>query len=225
MISSVRFQNMLELLFKWQVYIHEKFFFAFWEICYEKYDSQIILIRGIISSLRKEKQKQEAEDAFLKQQKVLGAIIHLKNLNGEATRENIKELFDNFATVRYIDYNKGLVEAYVRFTEENKAKEALAKATEATAGVLTLQGATLEARVLEGEEEEEYWRQIVRRLAESRGNRKNGGGGRGGKRGGGRGGFNRNKRSRDDDNGEDGGNDNNGGDDGDNNKKLKTDAE
>jgi hypothetical protein len=155
----------------------------------------------------------------------LGAIIHLKNLNGEATRENIKELFDNFATVRYIDYNKGLVEAYVRFTEENKAKEALAKATEATAGVLTLQGATLEARVLEGEEEEEYWRQIVRRLAESRGNRKNGGGGRGGKRGGGRGGFNRNKRSRDDDNGEDGGNDNNGGDDGDNNKKLKTDAE
>jgi hypothetical protein len=167
---------------------------------------------------RKEKQKQEAEDAFLKQQKVLGAIIHIKNLNNEATRENIKELFDNFATVRYIDYNKGLVEAYVRFTEENKAKEALAKATEATGGVLTLQGATLEARVLEGEEEEEYWRQIVRKLAESRGNRKNGGG-RGGRRGGNRGG-NRNKRSRDDD--DDG---NGGDDDDDNNKKLKTDAE
>jgi hypothetical protein len=160
---------------------------------------------------------------------VLGAIIHIKNLNNEATRENIKELFDNHATVRYIDYNKGLVEAYVRFTEAGKAAEALAKATETTGGVLTFHGVELEARVLAGEEEEEYWRQIVRKLAESRGNRKNGGG-RNNRRGGaggrgGHGGYNKNKRSRDD---EDGG-DAAGGADGDNNgdasenKKLKAD--
>jgi len=158
----------------------------------------------------KEKQKAEAEEAFLKQQKVLGAILNIKGLNAEATRENIKELFDNYATVRYIDYNKGLVEAFVRFAEENKAQEALTKATEAASGELTLRGAKLEARVLEGEEEEEYWRQIVRKLAESRGKHKNQG--RGGGRRGNNGAYNKNKRSRD---GEDG--------EGTSNKKAKAD--
>lgn len=158
----------------------------------------------------KEQQKKEAEEAYLKQQKVLGAIVNLKGLNGEATRENIKELFDNYATVRYIDFNKGQVEAYVRFAEENKAKEALEKVREQLGGEVILKEAKLEARVLEGEEEEEYWRQIVKRLAESRANKKNSGrnrrGGKGGFKGGNR------KRGHDDDDDDDG-----------ENKKVKSD--
>ena len=170
---------------------------------------------------------------------MLGAILHLKGLNGEATRENIKELFDNFASVRYIDYNKGLVEAYVRFGEENKAAEVLEKARAAGNGEVSLRGANLEVRVLAGDEEEEYWRQVVRKLAEARGRRKNAGGGGGRKqRGGGRGGSNPRKRGRDDgdadENDEEGGGDHdnshgNGVNDGDGNdssvKKVKADAE
>ena len=121
----------------------------------------------------KQKQRDEAEQAFLKEQKVLGAILHLKNINSEGTRENLKELFDDYAKVRFIDYSKGQSEAYVRFSQENDAKEALAKALEANNGEITLKGAKLEHRVLEGDEEHEYWNNLVKKLLESRFNRKN----------------------------------------------------
>lgn len=90
----------------------------------------------------KEKQKQEAEEAYLQQQKVAGAILHLTAMNDQATRENIKELFDNFAKVRYIDFSKGEKDAYVRFQEAGKAKEALEKALEKAGGTaIDLKGA------------------------------------------------------------------------------------
>lgn len=119
------------------------------------------------------KQKIEAEEAFLKEQKVLNAILHLKGLNSEGTREGIKELFDNFAKVRFVDYNKGNPEAYVRFAEENNAKEALEKALEASGDnkEIVLKEAKLECRVLEGEEEAEYWTNLIKKLAESRSNK------------------------------------------------------
>jgi len=119
------------------------------------------------------KQKQEAEEAYLKEQQVLGAVLHLKGFNEEGTRENLKELFDSFAKVKFVDYSKGLPEAYVRFAEENNAKLALEKALEKNNGELTLKGAKLEARILEGEEETEYWRNIIRKFAEGKSNKKN----------------------------------------------------
>lgn len=121
------------------------------------------------------KQQKEAEEAYLKQQLVHGALLHLKNINEEGTRENIKELFDNFCKVKYVDFNKGLTEAFVRFAEENNAKEALEKAQ--VNGELTLKGAKLEARVLEGEEEREYWKSILRKFSDmkNKGKRKKGG--------------------------------------------------
>lgn len=121
---------------------------------------------------QKIKQKQEAEEAYLKEQQVLGAILHLKNINQDGTRENIKELFDSFSKVKFIDYSKGLPEAFVRFADENGAKVAFEKAKEKD-GEIVLKDAKLEARVLEGEEEQEYWRNLIRKLAESRSNKKN----------------------------------------------------
>lgn len=121
------------------------------------------------------KQKLEAEEAFLKEQKVLGAILHMKGLSSEGTRENIKELFDNYAKVKFVDYNKGNPEAFVRFAEENNAVEALAKALEASGtNSIVLKDATLECRVLEGDEENEYWTTLIRKLAESRANKHGG---------------------------------------------------
>jgi len=176
----------------------------------------------------KEKQKQEAEEAYLQQQKVAGAILHLTAMNDQATRENIKELFDNFAKVRYIDFSKGEKDAYVRFQEAGKAKEALEKALEKAGGTaLELKGAKLEARVLEGEEEEEYWKKIVQKLSESR-HAKGGKGKKGGNRGRGGGRYrnddkrNNNKRALDDDDdGDENGDENGAADDEEKNKKLK----
>lgn len=126
-------------------------------------------------------------------------------------------MFDNFAKVKYVDFNKGQEEGYIRFGEENQAKEVLEKVLAENNGELLLKGAKVEGRVLEGEEEEEYWKGIIRRLSESRGRNKNSknnsrrskyqkGGKKGGK-------YNKNKRSLEDGDAE-GGDDNENGHDG-----------
>lgn len=120
---------------------------------------------------RKKKQKQEAEDAFYREQKVPGAVLHLKGLNDQGTRENLKELFDTYAKIKWADYNKGEPEAFLRFVEAGKAKEALEKALAANNGEITLKGAKLEARVLEGEEEEKFWKDTIQKLIETKGNK------------------------------------------------------
>ncbi|RNA41342.1 lupus La [Brachionus plicatilis] len=113
--------------------------------------------------LEKVKQKQEAEEAYVKEQQVAGAILHVKNLPDNATRESLKELFDIYAKVKYLDFNRGQSEGYVRFCEENKAKEVFEQVDE-----LKMNDNVLEIRVLEGEEEQAYWKDIFRRLLESR---------------------------------------------------------
>jgi len=154
----------------------------------------------------KEKKRIEAEEAYLKEKQVPGAVLQIQGLNAEGTRENIKELFDSHARVQGIDDSKGEPEAFLRFAEANTAKEALEKA-KGDKPALVLKGATLEVRVIEGDEEAAYWRDSLRKQATGRShkaaakkfNRRQGGGGRdkwGGKRK--RGG----KRDDDDDDGE-----------------------
>lgn len=55
----------------------------------------------------KKKQREEAEQAFYKSQVVLGSVIHLKGMPSQGTRENLKELFDTYAKIKWVDYNKG----------------------------------------------------------------------------------------------------------------------
>lgn len=116
----------------------------------------------------KKKQREEAEEAFYKSQMVLGSVIHLKGLNSEGTRENLKELFDTYAKIKWVDYNKGEPEAYVRFVEENKAQIAIDGALKAGDGELKIRDAKLEYRVLEGEEEQEFWKDTIKKLVESK---------------------------------------------------------
>ena len=79
----------------------------------------------------------------MREQKIPGAILHLKPMNDQASRENIKELFDNFAPVRFIDFSKGDPEAYVRFQHANKAQVALDGAAAKCGGTLELKGRDL----------------------------------------------------------------------------------
>ena len=121
----------------------------------------------------KKKQREEAEEAYLREQKVNGAVMHIKGLSGDASRESIKELFDSFAKIRWIDFEKGQTEAHVRFSEENKAKEALELALKAGDGELKLKEIKLEARVIDGEEEEAYWKELIKILMENKKNKPN----------------------------------------------------
>lgn len=152
------------------------------------------------------KQKQEAEEAYFKEQQVLGAVLHLKGLSGDNSRESLKELFDNYARVKYVDYSKGQTEGYVRFSEENEAKVALDKFKEANNGECVVKETKVECRILEGEEEQTYWRELIRRLAEHRNKNKNKSKNRRGKnqKGGKKSGkYNKNKRALGEDGDED----------------------
>lgn len=123
----------------------------------------------------KKKEREQAEAAFYESQKVSGSVLHLKGLPSEGTRENLKELFDNYAKVKWVDYNKGEPEAYLRFVEADKAKGALESAQAAgNEGKIVLMGAELEVRVLEGEEEEKFWKTTIEKLVEAKKNKKGG---------------------------------------------------
>lgn len=146
----------------------------------------------------KKKEREEAEAAFFQSQKVLGSVLYLKNLPKEGTRENLKELFDNHAKVKWVDYSKGEPEAYLRFVEADKAKTALEAVQKENDGKVMLQGAELEVRVLEGEEEEQFWKDTIRKLVDAKKNKNSKGRGR---NGGGKGDWKRKndkKRSNDD---------------------------
>ncbi len=136
-------------LFKFWIYLY--LYFIFW---------------------RKLKQKQEAEEAYLKEQQIPGAVLYLKGFNHEATRENLKELFDSFAKIKWVDFSKGQDDGYVRFMEKHTAKLALEKALEKFNGELSLKGAKLEAKVLEGNDESDYWKDLIKKLGEQRSNKK-----------------------------------------------------
>jgi hypothetical protein len=104
---------------------------------------------------------------------------------------------------------KGEPEAYVRFVEENKAKLALDGALKE--GELKLLDAKLEYRILEGEEEQEFWKDTIKKLVDSKNNKK--GARKNNHRGGGGNkkdyrGKNKNKRSLNDDDGGDDDNEN-----------------
>jgi len=108
--------------------------------------------RGRMKNERKKKQR----EAFYKSQMLLGSVIHLKGLNKKITKDNIKELFHFYFKIKWVDYNKGEPEAYVRFVEENKAQIAINVALIEGNKKLKIKGAKLEYRVLEGEEEQKF---------------------------------------------------------------------
>lgn len=130
----------------------------------------------------KRKEREEAEAAFYASQKVNGSVLHLTGLPAEGTRENLKELFDNHAKVKWVDYSKGEPEAFLRFVEADKAKMALEAVQAGNDGKVTLMGADLTVRVLEGEEEEKFWKDTISKLVEAKKNKNSRG--RGGNRSG-----------------------------------------
>lgn len=85
-----------------------------------------------------------------------GTALHIKGLNENCTREDLRELFDDYKVIKWVNYMKGQPEANLRFAEENDAKVALEELLKAKDGNVELKGSKLEIRLLEGDEELEY---------------------------------------------------------------------
>uniref|UniRef100_A0A3B6B146 La protein 1 n=1 Tax=Triticum aestivum TaxID=4565 RepID=A0A3B6B146_WHEAT len=112
------------------------------------------------------------------------------------SREDFKEYFAKFGTVRYVDFSKGDISGYLRFEESTAAEKARAFAALADEGGLVMKGHLVTLEPVSGQAEKDYWSGIKggqgrfnNNNRSNRGGRKNnrGGGGRhhgGGKRGG-----------------------------------------
>jgi len=144
----------------------------------------------------------EKESTFHLDRKT-GAIMHFQNVPEGSFREDVKGVFQPHENVAWIDFNKGDTQGYIRFEDDNAAQKAIDAVKSANDGKIIVKETEIEVKVLEGEEDENYWKmaeeEIKKRKAmpkAPRGNR-GGRGGRGGRRGGRGGGkrqFNDNKR-------------------------------
>lgn len=119
-----------------------------------------------------------------------GRVLYICGLPENVTREELKSEFSSHATVAWIDFNKGDSQAWIRFREDTPAGEVVEKIKQAKGGLLKFNDSELTHRVLEGEEEEQYWVKVVKAKQESFNKRHKSNRGRGKshfKRGGGRG--------------------------------------
>lgn len=136
-IESVKF-NETELIRKWQLdYIEEK--------------KKELLENKLKRSNKKAAAK---ENDLQKESLPKGATIHLKgDFKKTMTREDIKSKFSEIGyETAFIAFNRGDEEAYVRLQEENAGKALLEKAGKE----IEIIGSKLDARLLEGEEEEKF---------------------------------------------------------------------
>ncbi|CAM0903999.1 unnamed protein product [Alopecurus aequalis] len=82
------------------------------------------------------------------------------NDKGLITREDFKEYFAKFGTVRYVDFSKGDDSGYLRFEESNAAEKARALAALSDEGGLIMKGHLVTLEPVSGQAEKDYWSEI-----------------------------------------------------------------
>uniref|UniRef100_A0A1I7Z471 Lupus La protein n=1 Tax=Steinernema glaseri TaxID=37863 RepID=A0A1I7Z471_9BILA len=141
--------------------------------------------------------KRNAVDAERAKSQVLaqftkGLILDIDGLPTDAALNDVKNFFRQFGDVGYVVYEAGQSKAQIRFGgDEDGAKQAWEKAVaQGTDGKVLYKEAEITAKVLEGDEEAQYWVEFNKQKATKRDRHDNSKrGGRGGRGGRGRGGF------------------------------------
>ncbi|BFY97836.1 hypothetical protein BsWGS_00876 [Bradybaena similaris] len=105
------------------------------------------------------------------------AVLYLKGLNSKTSREQVKTFFSDVlqSEVAWVDFDKGATEGYIRLREPDSAGSTLEKAKSAVDGKVVIQGSEIEIRVVEGNEELQYWQKMFTDIEYKK---KNGGRGR-----------------------------------------------
>uniref|UniRef100_A0A0E0DFQ7 HTH La-type RNA-binding domain-containing protein n=1 Tax=Oryza meridionalis TaxID=40149 RepID=A0A0E0DFQ7_9ORYZ len=115
-----------------------------------------------------------------------------ENVDDPISREDFKEEFGKFGTVRYVDFSIGEDSGYIRFEDSKAAEKARALAAISDEGGLIMKGHLVTLELVSGQAEKDYWSAIKGGQGKYRDNRSNRGrdwknnrGGRhfGGKRG------------------------------------------
>jgi len=187
----------------------------------EKKYGDIDLLResktGYLIRKREERMKSKAEKGNSKRERIKSAvakvdetptyekgyILHVSGLPTETKMEEIKAVF-NKDDVAWVDYNKGDVQSWIRFKEGTTAEKHVERVKEANDGKIVINGAELTYRILEGDEELEHYKKVVKTKEQCKQMRHKGGRGKGRGhfgRGGGRGQFKNRRGNRDTENG------------------------
>lgn len=140
---------------------------------------------------RKKKDKKKEEEKLDTSHLPKGASVHLDGFGKETSRETIRETIlklDESLEIAFIDYQKTDSSGIVRFAAEDTGKKFLEKLTD---NKIKIDEEEITVRLLEGEEELEYLRKVVKdqNARRSQGNKHKGrfqkGGGKHHKNGGG----------------------------------------
>lgn len=126
----------------------------------------------------KRKETEEKEE----KERVKGVLLSFKNIGGGVTREILKEIFEPYGTVAYVDFSQNEPEGVIRFDDPEVCKKAL-EGVESSKKEIGNQIPTLS--ILKDSDEVAYWEKVAEKQQERRSKSRSGGrGGRGGKRGG-----------------------------------------
>ncbi|KAI3387656.1 hypothetical protein SNEBB_005261 [Seison nebaliae] len=94
-----------------------------------------------------EEEKEVLLEEQLKEVFVPYSVIHMENIDKEESRESLKEMFDDIASVSWIDFARGDFKGHIRFRCENDAIKIMKKKKE------DLQSTKIETTVEKNEEE------------------------------------------------------------------------
>jgi len=102
--------------------------------------------------------KENDDEGADQEPKKLGCVLHFKGANEETSREDLKAVFGNHGEeVEWIDFSIGETQGYVRFKNADSAKKVIEAVKEANDGKIVIKETEIEARVIEGIEEKNYW--------------------------------------------------------------------
>lgn len=136
----------------------------------------------------KETKEESKEDAEEKEEALKydnGCVLHFKNVGEQTSREDLKSLFGEHEDIAWVDFTRGETEGFIRFSKEGGAQRAIDALKEANDGKILIRDVETTLRVLEGEEEKNYWlktKEDREKAKQKKGRKFKGGqGGRGGR--------------------------------------------
>lgn len=110
------------------------------------------------SRQQKRKEQEEAKQAQLKETVAAimdkDCVVHFEGVTPDTSREDLKDVFEEFGEIAWVDFARGETEGYVRFKTAGAAPKAVAALQERKAEI---NGAEAKLRALEGDEEKEFW--------------------------------------------------------------------
>ncbi|CAB3989918.1 la homolog, partial [Paramuricea clavata] len=104
-----------------------------------------------------------------------GRVIHFSGAGDQTSREDIKEIFGvEGCTVKWVTFSKGDKEGFVRFTNDGGAEKSMKAVLEKNDNKLKLRGEETTLRVIEGDEEKDYWKKTREDMENFHKNKKGG---------------------------------------------------